>query len=123
MIRVKVKGQVTRGYSRHILIVTDVVKLVKDVPNHVVAPCNIYDMQTFLKVLSMQGHTERNEFESEAARAMRDVAMLLHLRRPLMDTVTLCAFDNIREPTTPHKRCKERRSVCLTLILLMRRIG
>jgi hypothetical protein len=44
---------------------------------------------------------------------MRDAAMLLLLRRPLRGTVTFCAFEKFREPTTAHKTCKEQRSDCL----------
>jgi len=38
------------GYSRPILLVTIVVKLVKDVPNHLVPPYYNYEMQKFLKI-------------------------------------------------------------------------
>jgi hypothetical protein len=50
---------------------------------------------------------------------MRDAAMmLLPLRGPLRDTVTFCAFEKIREPTTAHKWCWEQRSDCLPKELL-----
>lgn len=47
--------------------------------------------------------------------------MLLLLRRPLRDTVTFCAFEKIREPTTAHKRGGEQRSDCLMKELVQAR--
>jgi hypothetical protein len=47
---------------------------------------------------------EMLEFHNKAKRKMRDIAILLLLRRMLSDAVTFCAYEKIREPTIAEKR-------------------
>jgi len=57
----------------------------------------------------MQINTE-DESHAKAVRPVRETTMLSLLRRPLRNSVTLCAFRNIRESTTAGKRRCEKRS-------------
>jgi hypothetical protein len=55
---------------------------------------------------------ENKEPYNIATRTMRDAAMLLLMREPLMDAATFCAYKKIREPTIAEIRRRKQRSLC-----------
>jgi hypothetical protein len=67
--------------------------------------------------------TENREPHNKATRTMRNAAMLLLLREPLMDAPTFCAFKMIRKPTIAEKRRRKQRSLCERKELVWANIG
>jgi hypothetical protein len=55
---------------------------------------------------------ENRDPHNIATRTMRDAAMLLLMREPLMDAATFCAYKMIREPTKAEMKRRKQRSLC-----------